>query len=602
VSALHATKSPREMLLTAMKAEWRLAVATTVFSGLAAAFEAIGITALIPVLNSIVGPTSPSGNGLPLVGSLLHDQNWTATHRLIAVSCFVLAMTYLRSIFAWLAEVAAVRLRERIQGAVRRGAFSQLLDVDTGWFASQHAGRLVSGVTTDLVRLNFILGTITNMVLYACLVLAYGAALLYISPLLSGVAFVLLACCWMLVRIAASGLRRAGFRAALRLNDLVGLFAERINAVRTIRSLAAEDVELDGFVQADTATTVAREHEGALLAALSPISQSLMTTAIVALIIIGYSFVVSRGQLAGTSLLAFFFALFRLAPTLQLMANARGQLATNWVGVEIIHALVRSDDKPRVPPGPRRAAALSTQISVRDLSYTYPGAAQPALTAVTFDIPRCAMTALVGPSGAGKSTLLDLLLRLMDPQDGAILWDGLDLRDLDPRSLRKRIGIVSQDTFVFHASIRANVAYGLDGSSDSEILEALDIAGARDFVAALPSGLDSVIGERGALLSGGQRQRISIARAILRDPDLLLLDEATSALDPETEQQVNRALATLMADRTVVVVAHRLSTVRRAEQLIVLESGRVVEIGSYDELLIAGGSLARQHRVMFEVA
>jgi subfamily B ATP-binding cassette protein MsbA len=239
-------------------------------------------------------------------------------------------------------------------------------------------------------------------------------------------------------------------------------------------------------------------------------------------------------------------------------------------------------------------AVLSREIRFEGVTFAYPGG-QPVLHEIDLVLPRGSVTALVGPSGGGKSTLASLLPRFMDPTAGRVTVDGTDLRGVTLASLRAQIGLVTQDVVLFDETIRRNVAYGMPGVPDARLREALAAANALGFVDALPEGLDARVGEGGARLSGGQRQRLAIARALLKDPPILVLDEATSALDAESERAVQQALERLMAGRTTLVIAHRLSTVRRADQLAVIEAGRIVERGSHGDLLATGGLYRRLH-------
>jgi ATP-binding cassette subfamily B protein len=256
---------------------------------------------------------------------------------------------------------------------------------------------------------------------------------------------------------------------------------------------------------------------------------------------------------------------------------------------------IRAPERPVALPEPAQG-----RVAIEHLRFHYPSRPEvAALDDLSLAIRPGEKIALVGPSGAGKSTLFQLLLRFYDPQQGRLSFDGVDLRDLDPAELRRRIALVPQDPVIFGASARENILYGLEGVSGAELRQALEAAHAAEFLDRLPDGLDSFLGERGLRLSGGQRQRIALARAILRDPALLLLDEATSALDAESEGLVQQALEDLMRSRTTIIIAHRLATVRQVDRILVMERGRVVASGSHEELIAAGGLYARLAALQF---
>lgn len=259
------------------------------------------------------------------------------------------------------------------------------------------------------------------------------------------------------------------------------------------------------------------------------------------------------------------------------------------------------DERMELPERPDGVilGPLRRAIEFRNVSFGYANDSRSILRNVNLRIPAGAVVALVGESGGGKSTLTKLIPRFHDPDEGAVLWDGIDLRDARLKSLRRQIALVTQETALFNDTVRYNISYGRPDATQEEIEEAARIAFAHDFITELPHGYDTVIGERGIFLSGGQRQRIAIARAVLADAPVLILDEATSALDTESERLVQRALARLMQGRTTVVIAHRLSTVRRADLIVVMERGRIVETGTHTELLARGGLYRRLYELQF---
>jgi subfamily B ATP-binding cassette protein MsbA len=297
--------------------------------------------------------------------------------------------------------------------------------------------------------------------------------------------------------------------------------------------------------------------------------------------------------------LTYLLILLRLLPLISQLNSLRSGFANTAASVDIVAEFLSRQNKPFMGTGKVLYKKLEREIEFRNISFAYPGSDKLVLKNVSLSLPRGTTLALVGSSGAGKSTMAYLLPRFYDPTSGDISLDGVNLRDLDLNSLRKVMGIVSQDTFLFNDSVRNNIAYGRIEATDEEILMAAKRANAYEFISKLAQGFDTQIGDRGVMLSGGQRQRLAIARALLQNPDILVLDEATSALDSVSERLVQAALDELSRDRTTLVIAHRLSTIQNADQIAVLDQGSVVEVGKHEELLAKGGYYSRLYSIQF---
>jgi ATP-binding cassette, subfamily B, bacterial MsbA len=330
-----------------------------------------------------------------------------------------------------------------------------------------------------------------------------------------------------------------------------------------------------------------------------PLLEGLVTTVMVGMIIAGLTIFVSNGTLQTATLLTFLLVLFRLLPSLQEVSGALASLSGFQGSIQTISNFLSPIDKPYLQSGSQPFSGLQKSIEFQHVDFGYTPN-RLVLHDLNLTIEKGKTIALVGSSGAGKTTVADLIPRFYDPLGGKILFDGVNLCDFDVKSVRRQIAVVSQDTFIFDASVRENIAYGLDHVSDRTIWDAASAANALEFLQALPDGLNTRLGERGTLLSGGQRQRIAIARALLRDPEILILDEATSALDSVSEKLIQEAIEKLSVGRTVIAIAHRLSTIVRADKVIVLKSGRIVEEGSYAELVSQRGELWKYHKMQNE--
>jgi subfamily B ATP-binding cassette protein MsbA len=382
---------------------------------------------------------------------------------------------------------------------------------------------------------------------------------------------------------------------------VVSLITEMLGAIRTITSFGTREYESRRFeaISAENAATTASVVRKSAL--VGPVSQGVASIGLIAMLLIAVQFFVLPGRMSVAVLLTFFFALFRLLPLVQMLNGHRSQWAISRNALDVVAGLLDEHDKPYIIDGHVPLIHFEDSIVFEDVTFAYePG--QEVLSGVSLVLRQGETTALVGASGAGKSTLVDLVARLHDPTAGRILLDGTDLRHFTLNSLRRHVVVVSQQTFLFHDTVRANISYGLDDVPLERIRWAAEKANALEFIDAMPEGFDTVLGDRGERLSGGQRQRISIARALLRDPEILILDEATSALDSISERLVEETLEFLMRGRTVIVIAHRLSTVENADHVVVLDDGRVVEDGTYSELLERKGHLWSYHRLQFQEA
>ncbi len=491
---------------------------------------------------------------------------------------------------------------ERIVADLRGDVFAHLTSLSSAFFDEARTGDLISRLTADTTQVKSAVGTSVSIALRN-LVLFVGASAMMVvtSPRLSS--FVLAAIPIIVLPLYAFGraVRRRSRFAQDTLADASAYAAELIGAVRVLQAFTNERLGIARFRDAVERAFLAARDSIRARAILTAIAIFLVSSSVVVVLWIGaqdvLSLKITPGRLSQFILYAALAAgaLGSLSEIGGEVAQASGAAERLFELLAIEPAIVRPA-RPLALPTPSRG-----EVAFADVRFSYPTRSQvTALDGVSFRVRQGEKLAIVGPSGAGKSTIFHLLLRYYDPTGGRVTYDGVRLSDLDPAELRARIALVPQDSVMFATSVRDNIRFGRPDASDAEIVRAAEHAHAGAFIAAMPQGFDTPVGERGITLSGGQRQRIAIARAILRDAPLLLLDEATSSLDAESETQIAAALAELMQQRTTIVIAHRLATVLSCDRILVMDEGRIVEEGAHQALVAAGGLYARLARLQFQ--
>jgi len=592
----------RRLLLRSFLKFSPLIALTILLSLLAAGAEVFSIGMLIPFLKNLSAEAGEGfRTGVAWVDRHVLAAGGTKLERMYRIFGLILAATWMRSGFGYLSNLLGVKVRARVTEDLRMRIVDQLQAVALRFYSTTRTGEIINSAKGEMGRMAGLIGVMKTVVERGLLLVAYVAFMAVISWKLTLVVLVLLGVmAGGLTRLIRS-VRRQGGRLTRANGRLTSALTEFVGGIRTVVAFNRQEDERQRLhdavrEKAEAVIETTRRNQ-----AVQPLSQAFVSTIMIIVVALAVQFFVFAGTLDMALLLAFLFALFRAMPVIHQLNSQRGNWAKNQAALENIAALLRRDDKPYLEDGPDEAPALREAITFEDVHFAYePG--EPVLEGVSVRIPRGQTTALVGATGAGKSTLADLIPRFYDPTDGRVCYDGVDVRTFTAQSLRARMAVVSQSTYVFNDTVHANIAYGDPDASFEQIVEVADQANALGFIEDMNDGFDTVLGERGVKLSGGQRQRVAIARALLRDPEILILDEATSALDSVTEKQVQASLARLMRGRTVVAIAHRLSTVEDADQVVVLEEGRIVEQGGYRKLLERRGQLWEYHATQYQMA
>ncbi|MBD2186214.1 ABC transporter ATP-binding protein [Planktothrix sp. FACHB-1355] len=579
----------------------RVAVLALLFTSIAAVFEAFGVGFLLAFLQSLTDPNAaPIQTGIEWFDVWILGVNASVADRLYRISALILFMTLLRTGFTYLGQVYSEICNQSLADSLRRRLFEQLQGLSLSYFAKTRSGELVNSITSENYQLTQAFGVFSYLVTRTSTLLAYVVSMFLLSWQLTIVSIMLFGLLSAGITTLLGRVREASFERSTASGWFTSVALEFINGIRTVQAFATQDFERKRFYNASSDLKKATVKATSFHASVEPLAEGGATAILVGMLILAFATLIPNGELQPAALLTFLFVLFRLMPIIRQVNGCRAQLSNFQGPMENIKTLLRTDDKPYLEGGTIQFAGLKRSIDFVAVDFGY-DSINLVLRDITLTIKKGQTTALVGASGAGKTTLTDLIPRFYDPTQGQILLDGIDLREFDIKSLRQKMAVVSQDTFIFNTSVRNNIAYGTEDADEAAIWEVARLANAIDFILELPEGFDTQLGDRGVRLSGGQRQRIAIARALLRDPEILILDEATSALDSVSERLIQESLEKLSVGRTVIAIAHRLSTIVRADKVVVLEQGRIVEQGTYQELLQQRGKLWKYHQMQHEL-
>ncbi|EMK23884.1 ABC transporter ATP-binding protein [Leptospira kirschneri] len=519
---------------------------------------------------------------------------------LVLLFCFIVFPVYLLKLIFLAAAVYCINSAGYLAiRDLRLELYTKAQILPLNHFVQEKTGILMSRIINDVEVLGKLISSdLKDAITDFFYIVTHLLLLLYLSWKMFLAVFIIVPIVMGPVSAFADKIRRATRNQQERLSLLNGHLQEVISGIRVIRAFSMEKTEAKRFWEFNQDLSD-KTFKGHFYHQVGP-SLTELFSSIIAVIFLSFgAYLMEDGTFSRGMFMAFFLTLIFLMRPFKQMSMLSNSIQSAISAGDRVFELLDQETDIRNPANPKFLKKMETGLSFNNVTYMYPGAKNPAIQEINLEISKGETIALVGASGAGKSTLVDLVPRLIDPQEGKVLIDGIDIRDLDLSNLRKKIGIVSQQVFLFNGSIRENICYGNQNVTEEQLRTACEQAFAMEFILSFEEGLDTIVGERGVMLSGGQRQRIAIARALLLNPEILILDEATSALDTESERLVQEALESLYKNRTVIIIAHRLSTVQIANRIFTMEDGKIVESGTHMELLQLDGKYKKLYDIQF---
>jgi len=508
---------------------------------------------------------------------------------LLIVCVFLVLAFFGKNLFRYLSMYFLAPLRNGIVRDLRNKLIKKMLDLPLSYFSEKRKGDLMSRISVDVLEVEAsIIGVVEAIAREPLVMIGSLAFMIYVAPQLLVFVLALLLFSGLIIGGVGRSLRRQSGAVQTRMGMIGSVVEETLGGLRIIKGFNAEVWQQNRFNRENTryADALTRLTQRRDLA--SPLSEFLGIVAVSVILWVGSKQVFS-GEISAATFITFLYAFYNIIEPAKHLSSASYSIRKGLGALERVEAVLDAPEHIKDGEKTRPVDGFREKIEFRNVTFRYQNAERPALEGINFELPHGKIVALVGASGAGKSTVADLLPRFYDVDDGQILLDGADIRTFRVFDLRALMGIVSQEAILFNDTIRNNIAFGNETATAADIEAAAKAANAHEFIAVLPEGYDTNIGDRGSKLSGGQRQRLTIARALLKNPPILILDEATSALDSESEQLVQAALDRLLQNRTALVIAHRLSTVQHADEIIVMEAGRIAERGTHESLLAKGG-------------
>lgn len=511
------------------------------------------------------------------------------------VSFSILTTIFFKNLFRYLAMYYLSPVRNNIVRDIRNKMFVKTLFLPISFFTEEKKGDLMSRITNDVQEIEWsVMQSLEALFREPLNILVFVITLFWISPELTIFVFLLLPVTGFVINRIGKSLRKTSRKSKELLGEILSVTEEALNGQRVIKSFNAQSYIESKFKALNQEFTKLMIKVYRKTDLTGPASEVFGVFVLVCVMLYGGNLVIGNsGSLKASSFITYIALFSQLIPPVKALSTALNNAQKGVASADRIYKILDAEESVSNIENALPFNGFKDKIEIKNLSFSYPNTNEYVLKNINLTIPRGKITALVGQSGSGKSTLADLISRFYDPTEGNIYIDNNNLRDLNIYDYRKHLGVVAQESILFNDSINANIAFGLIDISLDEIITSAKIANAHDFIIQTPDGYNTIIGDKGSKLSGGQRQRLSIARAVLRNPELLVLDEATSALDSESEKLVQDALINLMKGRTSIVIAHRLSTIMNADNIVVLHEGHIVESGSHDELLKLNGFYSR---------